>query len=197
MNLNNLVYLTALNKREEHTCDITTFSWNRTDYTVTTLTTKIGIQEFKRLIQNNKIVAINFDYGLKKLEFNSIQDTINHVVKSVREFMVHSYGVGVELAGHCIEASEIIVKVLSYFSIGAKTLEGWCIYDIEDYGSDCPYDAHTWVELTDSDTYIDVTADQFNFGMFEENNFDGIIIKQGLPHGMVYDEPTYLMDYEE
>ena len=40
-----------------------------------------------------------------------------------------------------------------------------------------------------------VTADQFNYGMAIENEFAEIIVQEGLPHGMEYDEPSW-DDYE-
>ena len=37
--------------------------------------------------------------------------------------------------------------------------------------------------------YIDVTADQFNYNMYKENEYPPILIHKGLPHGMCYEEP--------
>lgn len=101
--------------------------------------------------------------------------------------MVDKYGIGTNLAGHCIEASDRIVELLAEIDVKAKAVEGWCIYDDEYYGSDRPYDEHTWVELEDG-YYIDVTADQFNPGMWEGNELEEIVIGR-KPTCMVYDEP--------
>lgn len=101
----------------------------------------------------------------------------------VRRWMVAHYGEGVSLAGHCIEASELLVDILHMAGFpDAVTVEGWCRYDDERYCS-TPYDAHTWVEV--GDLYVDVTADQFNYGMDPEFQFCPVTVQQGLPHGIV------------
>lgn len=121
------------------------------------------------------------------------KNQVENILKTVRKYMVDNYGDGTNLAGKCIMASELIVKLLHLIGFNeAKAVEGWCHYDYEDYGSDRPYDEHTWVEL--GDYYLDVTADQFNLGMEKENEFEGIIFNHGLPHGMCYEEPN---DYDE
>ena len=112
---------------------------------------------------------------------------IYQICKQVRDEFVNKFGQGTCLAGHCIDASDRIVELLSNIGIKAKTIEGWCVYDDEYYGSDRPYDEHTWVELDDG-TYIDVTADQFNDGMWDENKLPEIIIGN-KPDCMVYNEP--------
>lgn len=120
-------------------------------------------------------------------ETNSTSTVCRTIAKQVREEVVNKYGDEVNLCGHCIEASDRIVELLSAKGITARTIEGWCLYDDECYGSDMPYDAHTWVELNDG-TYIDVTADQFNPGMYRGNELPGIIVGQ-KPSCMVYVEP--------
>lgn len=117
------------------------------------------------------------------------------IAETVRAEMIQLYGN--DLAGKCIEASEKIVKkIFSILGIEAVAVEGWCRYDIEDYGSDRPWDPHTWVEVPPLNLYIDVTADQFNYGMYSENDFPPVIVRKGLPFGMCYSEPTW-NDYEE
>lgn len=103
----------------------------------------------------------------------------------VRKWMVDHYGTGVNLAGHCIEASGLLCSIIQLLGIEAETMEGWVRYDDDRYCS-VPYDAHTWVEARiDGNTYyIDVTADQFNYGMDPEHKFEGTIIQQGYPHGV-------------
>ena len=99
---------------------------------------------------------------------------------------------GDDLAGHCIEASgRIAARLSSDLRIAAKTVEGWCQFDDGMYGSDRPWDPHTWVELPDYGLYVDVTADQFNYGMSRENEFLPVIVQKGLPHGMRYEEPSW------
>ena len=108
----------------------------------------------------------------------------------VRCWMTSHYGEGVNLAGHCIEASELIVSILDILGIEAETVEGWVKYDDTRY-CEYPYDAHTWVEVTSGEKwfYIDVTADQFNYGMDPETQFNGVIIQQGYPHGVSQELP--------
>lgn len=125
----------------------------------------------------------------------TLYQQILSVAADVRNEMVALYGE--DLAGKCIEASEKIVEVLSnQFGIQAETVEGWCRFDDECYGSDHPWDPHTWVEIPSLKLYIDVTADQFNYGMYLENEFSKIVVQSGLPYGMQYEEPTW-RDYEE
>lgn len=113
---------------------------------------------------------------------------------NVRKEFEEKYGLN--LAGHCIEASEIIAaRISSQLGLDAVTKEGWCRFDEESYGSDHPWDPHTWVEIPSMNLYVDVTADQFNYGMYEENQFPAILLHSGLPAGMQYEEPTW-DDYE-
>lgn len=121
-------------------------------------------------------------------------DSIESIVHGVRNEMTAQYGDN--LSGHCIEASEKIVELLSgQLGLDAVTVEGWCRYDDESYGSDHPWDPHTWVEVPSLGLYIDATADQFNYGMDAESQFPDVIIQKGLPYGMQYEEPTW-EDYE-
>lgn len=127
---------------------------------------------------------------------NSIGDDKQHIqpicllAQHVRNEMVQCYGP--DLQGKCIEASDRIVKSLSeMLNLEANTVEGWCRFDDEHYGSDRPWDPHTWVEIPALNLFVDVTADQFNWGMFSENEYPPVTICQGLPHGMQYDEPTW------
>lgn len=117
------------------------------------------------------------------------------IAQSVRDEMIAIYGD--DLQGKCIEASEKIVeRILLDLGIEAITVEGWCQYDDECYGSDRPWDEHTWVEMPELGLYIDVTAEQFNHGMFSENDYAAVIVCKGLPHGMRYDEPKW-EEYEQ
>ena len=69
----------------------------------------------------------------------------------------------------------------------ANVVRRWMISHYGEY----PYDAHTWVEVTGGEKwfYIDVTADQFNYGMDPETQFNGVIIQQGYPHGVSQELP--------
>ena len=123
--------------------------------------------------------------------FEHDEMNVMDVLYTVRTLMERRYGVGTDLTGHCIEASDIIVDMLKVFGCkSVRAVEGWCHYDDEHYCSDRSYDPHTWVEL--NGYYLDVTADQFNFGMFKENEFPSVIFQKGLPHGMCYAEPVEL-----
>lgn len=122
-------------------------------------------------------------------EVESTPSKVMETCSIVRTWLVDHYGEGVNLAGHCIEASDLIVKILTLLDYTTvETVEGWCRYDDTHY-CEYPYDAHTWVELTDGGElpwYIDVTAEQFNYGMDPEFKFPPIIVRRGLPHGMSY-----------
>ena len=114
-------------------------------------------------------------------------EIIYSICKKVREELVKEHGKN-NLYGTCIKASDKIIKLLSEQNIQSHSVEGWCMYEDEHYGSDRQYDEHTWVELEDK-TYIDVTADQFSYGMF--THIPEIIIGK-KPDYMVYNEPKYL-----
>lgn len=92
------------------------------------------------------------------------------------------------LAGTCIEASESIVQELAAVKVKARTVEGWCLYDDEHYGSDRSYDEHTWVEVDAGDDvlFVDVTLDQFQPGM--NDPIEPVVIGE-MPRFLVLDEP--------
>lgn len=132
------------------------------------------------------IVGVPNSIGDDKLSL----EPICLLARSVRDEMVERYGP--DLQGKCIEASERLVKRLSEsLNLEAITVAGWCRFDDEHYGSDRPWDPHTWVEIPTLNLYVDITADQFNWGMFTENDYSPVTICQGLPHGMQYNEPTW------
>ena len=147
-----------------------------------------------KLLKNKYIEGINVKLSSdnKIIEIKS-NNYYLQVATSVRKLMEKVYGTGTDLCGQCIEATEIIASTLKYFGApNIKVVEGWCEFDDEYYGSDRPYDPHTWLEV--DDVYIDVTADQFNPGMCKENEYPPIIIQKGLPHGMTYYEPEIYED---
>lgn len=99
-----------------------------------------------------------------------------------------------DVTGQCVEASDIIVELLRrYGYLDVKCVCGYCVYDDWSHCSDAPYDPHTWVELwlpnEELPYYLDVTADQFNYGMDPDHKFSSIIFRKGLPHGMRYTKP--------
>lgn len=125
-------------------------------------------------------------------------NNLQYIAAEVREKMVGLYGDGTDLCGHCIEASEKIAeRIREELGIEAITVEGWCRFDDDAYGSDRPWDPHTWVEVPSLGLYVDVTADQFNFGMERKNKFPGVIVQKGLPYGMIYDEPQWDVELED
>lgn len=116
---------------------------------------------------------------------------IYNVAKIIRKWFEEHYGCGVNLAGHCIEASELIVDILH--SVGmeqVRTQEGYVKYDDPKYADD-PYEPHMWVEVLSGSQilYLDITGDQFNYGMDPENKFPDIIFKPGYPHGVSLEKP--------
>jgi len=123
-------------------------------------------------------------------------DEIKMFLEIVRENFVSKHGEE-NLHGTCIEASEMISKELTKHGIKNKIVEGWCQYDDEHYGSDRPYDEHTWVEIVNQGKIIvlDVTLDQFQAGM--EEDIPPIYVGD-LPDFLVYDEPDMPdEDYED
>ena len=142
------------------------------------------------ITKNN--MALREDYVLlnvsRRVTPSIVRDVPALLLKTaniVRRWMTSHYGEGVNLAGHCIEASELIVSILDILGVNAETVEGWVRYDDTRY-CEYPYDAHTWVEVVNDDQwyYIDVTADQFNYGMNPEFQFSGVIIQTEYPHGV-------------
>ena len=125
-------------------------------------------------------------------KYKNSMSQVESVAKIVRKVFEDRIGTGTDLCGHCIRASELLLGI--YVSLGymGRTVEGWCEFDDEYYGSDRPYDEHTWLELfaNNKKLYIDITADQFNPGMYKENEYPAITISMGLPHGMSYSEPV-------
>ena len=123
-------------------------------------------------------------------ENDRILAAVTKAASAARAAMEKCYGE--DLAGKCIESSEKVVEYLSsQLGLDAVTVEGWCQFDDECYGSDRPWDPHTWAEIPSLNLYIDITADQFNYGMARENEFPPVLVCSGLPHGMRYDEPTW------
>lgn len=177
---------------------ISIYSYIAKDYTCIVDTKNILKQNMYAAIQSKQIIPINFTIAGNRLMLIKVKDKrelILCVLKAVRKYVELKYGTGVDLSGRCIEASEIIAEILRRHKIAAKTIEGWCLYDDEYYGSDRPFSEHTWVEIGDTGIYADVTADQFNVGMEEYNYFKDIILMKGLPHGMMYDMPVEGEDY--
>ena len=174
-------------------------TWNNTqkkvlkhDFYGTKQQTLEEINRRKCLLVNASITRNNAFYFRK---YKNALGMIQMIAESVREALVKQYGDGTNLCGHCIEASEILQMLYYYMGLETRTIEGWCEFDDEYYGSDRPYDPHTWLEVPSNNKngkplYVDITADQFNPGMYAGNEYPGVILNIGLPHGMSYDEPV-------
>lgn len=148
-----------------------------------------AIYKWKPILINVTIQSGDKIYFRK---YKNSMSQVESVAKIVRKVFEDRIGTGTDLCGHCIRASELLLGI--YVSLGymGRTVEGWCEFDDEYYGSDRPYDEHTWLELfaNNKKLYIDITADQFNPGMYKENEYPAITISMGLPHGMSYSEPV-------
>lgn len=160
---------------------------------------------FKRVIPKYLqplIIPLNFQLlegrPVPAFEYINGLDKAQRVAKVVRDYITQDGATGTDLCGSCIEAAELTVACLKEYRVNnARTVEGWCRFDDDCYGSDRPYDPHTWVEIPGKDLdhpehefyYLDVTAEQFNPGMAKENEYPPIILQPGLPHGMRHEEP--------
>lgn len=171
------------------------FKYSPKEYTCTIKKAKIEAATVVKMLKSKECVFINAFFRdanggqivVRRIEKST--NTVVRVAKLVRNVLEAKYGTGTDLAGTCIEASETLAAIYRELGFkGVKTVEGWCMFDDDSCCSDRPYDEHTWVELSGK-IYVDITADQFNPGMYLENKFKPIIICEGLPHGMCYDEP--------
>ena len=90
-------------------------------------------------------------------KYKNLMSQIESIAKIVRRVFEDRIGTGTDLCGYCIWASELLLGI--YVSLGymGRTVEGWCEFDDEYYGSDRPYDEHTWLELfvNNKKLYID------------------------------------------
>ena len=156
-------------------------------------------KEILRYLEDNKDVTVLLNGSIHKDKSIYIHkpknklEVVNYIANRLRSVFEKAYGINTDLCGYCIQASEMLQAIYKVYNIQSKTVEGWCEFDDEYYGSDRPYDPHTWLEILlkgqMKPLYVDITADQFNPGMYKENEFSGVIINLGLPHGMTYDEP--------
>ena len=148
-------------------------------------------------VRNNKIKILNAtiqkDNRIYIRKYENKINYIKNIAIQLRRIFEATYGTGTDLCGYCIQASEMLAEIFTSMGLECYTVEGWCEFDDEYYGSDRPYDPHTWLEIRTNrrkPIYVDITADQFNPGIYAENEFSGVIINEGLPHGMSYSEPV-------
>ena len=178
---------------------VVNFVYHSINYAVTTEMKFIPKDELVRGVKQREIILLNGKIlkGTNEIQWSTELDNAEKLIKlvayKVRKLMEYRYGVGTDLCGECIEASELIAAILRYLGYAdCKVVEGWCAFGDGSSCSDAPYDPHTWVELDGGTVYIDVTADQFNH--FMEFPYKPIEIRRGLPHGMVYNEPIEMLD---
>lgn len=155
--------------------------------------------ELIKSIINGELYPINFivksNNVITVIKYSDAKIGVEKIANSMRNFMEKNYGVETDLAGHCIEASEYLAKILGCFNIrNTKVVEGYCLWENEDYGSDRPYDEHTWLEI-DSRYYLDITADQFNVGFFDYGHFKPVEFRARRPDEMHISRPIEGEDY--
>lgn len=138
--------------------------------------------------KNNKINLKEIYNNSNNTKNKYLFDILFEVANDIRSHIIHKYGEDF-LHGKCIEASDMIVDILTQKGVNAKTIEGWVTYDNPEGCTDRDYDEHTWVEVKSlEDKFIvDVTATQFNH--FMDEDYPNIIIAGELPHGFSYEEP--------
>lgn len=186
--------------------NFTLLTWDRSKWSCDIKTSTISRNKLQALTNNKNFYPCNYtitsDSRLinksKYKNFNDVIHIILDIASIVRIMMVKQYGAGTNLAGHCIEASEFIATAINivFKDKVAQTVEGWCLYDDEDYGSDRPYSEHTWVSTRlKGFEYLDVTADQFNVAMDSSNEFKNIVYGHKLPHGIMLEQPVEGEDY--
>lgn len=160
----------------------------------------VQTSDFIAQIKSDKIVPINFTLKsngvIVKHAYKSGKDIIEKVAIAMRNLLEKRYGTGTDLCGRCIEASSYLETILRTFGVtDIKQVEGWCLFEDEDYGSDRPYDEHTWLELGNGKYYLDITADQFNPAFFGKEHFKSIEFRCGVPKEMMHTEPVEGYDY--
>ena len=194
-----IIYRFNAKKYRETAFRIGWLNYNKKTYSCNREYKMISRTDLIKAVKNKDIILMNGKITTdNKVVWNVPEDKskrIKMVVSKVRELMECKYGTDTDLCGRCIEASELIVSNLKLWGIEqCKTVEGWCKFDDASGCSDRPYDPHTWVEMKGG-YYIDVTADQFN--LFMDNPYDSILIRKGLPYGIVYEEPVEMLDSED
>lgn len=139
------------------------------------------------IYENGEPYCRGIVFALPEKTYNPNKELIKNTAELVRTHMQHLYGKGTNLCGHCVEASEKIVNILSELGIQAKMINGWCIYEDDSTCTDRCYDEHTWVEA--DGLYIDVTADQFNPCMIHK--LKPVYVCENRLKCMVYEKPDY------
>lgn len=180
-------------------CNVYALQYDKNNYKCTKKEYYIQTSDFIKQIRSGAIHPINFTLKsngvIVIIKYDNVRDAIQKIAKSMRIFLERQYGTGTNLCGHCIEASEYLEVLLRHYGISAvKQVEGYCLWEDECYGSDRPYDDHTWVEIGNQ-YYLDITADQFNNGFFDKNHFKPIEFRSRTPKEMMKTEPIDGEDY--
>ena len=153
---------------------------------------EIAKDELINRVSSNDYYALNFIIRSDdKIIINngiSTSDFITKTAYKVRGYMVDSYGTEDSLIGHSDEAADIIIKILSLHGIQSRKINGWCKWDKTNWRNKIECDKRSWVELTNG-TFIDVTADQFNYGMNDDRQYKSVIVQNSLPYGIIIENP--------
>jgi len=102
----------------------------------------------------------------------------------LRSYLEEKYSNNIE--GKCVESSELVFNYLNTQNIKSIIIEGYCKYDDDSSCSDRDYDEHTWVEIPSLNLIIDLTLDQFSFGI--DMDIPKVYIGN-LPYFLKYEEP--------
>ena len=193
--LNNKVY----SKGKLTGYDITTIMYDRMNYRCGTVRKPVTTQNLTNAVSKNMVFPLNFTMKSNEVvvryKYNDGEDIIRKIAAKLRTFLERQYGSGTALAGHCIEACCYLETTLNYMGLqGTKQIEGWCLWDDEYYGSDRPFDEHTWLEIG-GHYYLDITADQFNPGFSTENHFKPVEFRVFCPDEMRKTKPVEGRDY--
>mgnify|MGYP005761674477 CR=1 FL=1 len=175
--------------------------YNESEYKVTgTLLNNVSTDKLIKLKNDGVIELCNAVVSNDKIS-NIIRDirypdnfwkAVDVILPIIRKHILKLHN---DTAGNCIEAAEYIAFIFTKLGLKTITEEGYCLYDCEDYGSDHPYDEHTWAFIKEKNIYLDVTLDQFNYGMYTENEYADIVVEMGLPHGIMREKPVEGKDY--
>lgn len=188
------------NKKKLIGFNITIIRYSRDTTRCGLQTINIDTRNMLLKLNNKEIMPINFVLWNNGVIAINKYDNAKHIIKEtaikMRKFLEVHYGTGTDLCGHCIEASEYLEKILRLYGLkDIKQVEGYCLWENEDYGSDRPYGEHTWLELGNGKYYLDITADQFNQAFFGKEHFKPIEFRCGVPKEMMHTEPVEGYDY--
>ena len=145
----------------------------------------------------DRIEPVNFKFTntvLEILTFTNLISAAKHTVQTLRTYMNQTYGPGENLSGHCIEAAELLVRMLRANGVSdARSVDGFCRLD-----DGSGFANHSWTEIYGPEFetkqskfwYADITAEQFNDAMNPENQFQEIMLQPSLPATLCYEKPA-------